>query len=1205
MQDLQASFLEPPTENSTLEALERSYMRGKIYLQCDIILLTINPFTNVNIYGTGAMKAYLKNYGHVEPHIYSVSESAVQNLGISGNQTIIVSGESGAGKTINARHLLEYLVWRNKGTEKLQKLLLESHLILESFGNAKTQINSNSSRFGKFLTLKFDGDIIVGGKISGYLLEKSRVTHQTDGNKNFHVFYMICATEKLNITNDYIDCRWTASDLQKCKMLEKAFIELGLENFDRIKTLLLAVLHMGSLRFADENGGTKLQSDRSLDFVCNALSIKKEDLERILLKGCFVYKTEYLETLNSIEKARVIRDTLARNIYSRVFQYVIDLLNKNMECNSSSRTISILDIYGFEAFERNSFDQFCINWANERIQSEFVKRMFVDRQGFYEKQGIEWPEIDFPTNDAILRLIEKRCGLADLIEEESWNPCGNVESLLVKMHKYNRDEPHFINTNTRNTIKISHFAHPVEYCIYDFLEKNTEGGQVLPVGDLGLSLGSTCMGVPDTEGRRSSFIRYFKDSMDHLFSEINRTEIHYVRCIRPNEDCSPWCFDIDYVRRQIKSCGVVETIKLSQLTYPHIIPLQKFEDRYKLVHISAEDIKDYKIGRNFYFVKKNFLSKLERRRSILLHRYRKDIHQSIMNVVFRRTIASLRMLMRTRELGTKLHISEEGEVAKSDLQNKKPFWTNGSHTSQKDSASSNQPLDAEKFYGDENIKNVSRTVQEETNAFLTSGDLKSKQGLPEDLKNGCEINIKSVFAGEDDDTPDTQSRSPAKHAVCESSACENSTEEHPHTMQPLSNLGGPCDNCRTLETKYRYQSEALKRKKTLESELESMHLLVKKYESEVALYKELVKDMTISANHIRIEDQSLYSSSSEKTLHVNFSNPHDIFSCLIDVYIEYSPAFTEKHIPKDEMLSFAHASYKAITELAARAQCSEILYMEMLVYEITEKVQHFGQNAYKVAFMVSNLLELKHLLKRLDSGKSLGELDMLVGMLFEHFCELEREAMAGMLPDSVIYYQAVDAFKCENSFYKRFFAKTPSILKLVNYLDYICSMMVYFVFPDTYIRESLRYILKGINSTCFNRVLVEKNFLSFNRSTQINFNLNEIQKFCQEIGFMEGISELRHIQDIIRLVNLAKNGNSASIIQQECALNQSQLVTLATKLEGLHVEIDIKDKLEDSVLFLPEPKVLQPPYEGECTNFTFCIPRYVPPKYITAILSSI
>ncbi|KAL0263969.1 UNVERIFIED_CONTAM: hypothetical protein PYX00_010883 [Menopon gallinae] len=1139
------------------------------------------------------MKAYLKNYGHVEPHIYSVSESAVQNLGISGNQTIIVSGESGAGKTINARHLLEYLVWRNKGTEKLQKLLLESHLILESFGNAKTQINSNSSRFGKFLTLNFDGDRVIGGKIAGYLLEKSRVTHQTDGNRNFHVFYMICASERLNITNDYIDCRWTASDLQRCKMLERAFEELGLGSFEGIKTLLLAVLHMGSLRFADENGCTKLQGGKSLDFVCSALGVKKEDLERILLKGCFVYKTEYLETLNSVEKARVIRDTLARNIYSRVFQHVIDLLNKNMECNSGSRSISILDIYGFEAFERNSFDQFCINWANERIQNEFVRRMFFDRQEFYRKQGIEWPEVEFPTNDAVLRLIEKKCGLADLIEEESLNPCGNVESLLVKMHRHNRDELHFESTKARNTIKISHFAHPVEYCIDDFLEKNTEGGQVLPIGDLGLSLGSTCMGVPDTEGRRRSFIRYFKDSMDYLFSEINRTEIHYVRCIRPNEDGRPWCFDADYVRRQIKSCGVVETIRLSQLTYPHIIPIQKFVERYGLVNIGAEDQKDYKVGRNFYFVKKNLLRELEGRRSTLLQRCRMHIYQGMMSAVFRRTIASLKMLMEE-----KLHAFREEGVSQSDLQSGKPFWTRGSEAGQKDSTHSGEPFEGEEG-AREGERNAPRTAKEAASTSHALETVEGKGCTPSDLVNSCEINMKNVFTEEDENTADTQSRTPGRHTVCEPPSRE-------YAAQVPSGGGGPCENCRIIETKYRYQSEALKRKKKLESELESMHLLVKKYESEVALYKELVKDMTISANQIRIEDQSLYSSSSEKTLHVNFSNPHDIFGCLIDVYIEYSPTFTEKHIPKDEMLSFAHVSYKAITELAVRAQCSEFLYMEILVHEITEKVQQFGQNAYKVAFMVSNLLELKRLLRRIDAEKSLEELDTLSGMLFEHFCELEREAMAGMLPDSVIYYQAMDAFKCENSFYKRFFAKTPSILKLVNYLDYICSMMVYFVFPDTHIRESLRYILRSINSTCFNRVLVEKNFLSFNRSTQINFNLNEIQKFCQEIGFMEGIFELQHIQDIIRLVNLAKNGNSASVILQECAsINQSQLVMLATKLEGLHVEMDIGDKMEDSVLFLPEPKVLAPPCEGECTNFTFCIPRYVPSKYITAILSSI
>lgn len=1138
MHDGDISSLEAPTEENTLEALRKHYSSRQIYMQCDIILISINPLTKVNIYGASAMKAYLRNHGHVEPHIYSLAESAMQKLAINGNQTIIVSGESGSGKTVNSEHLLRYITWRSGGREKLENILLSSHFILECFGNARTKINDNSSRFGKFLTLHFSGEKIVGGTIAGYLLEKSRVTHQAAGNSNFHIFYLVCAAEGLDITNDYIKYEHSTSDLHKYVALDTKFRELELGDFDHIRRILLAVIRIGSVCFVDNDGVLGLHRDENLNLVCATLGMTVEYFEKALVEGSFSCNKERVVTLNTRERARVVRDTFARNIYARVFHHVIALLNRQMECSESEKTVSLLDIYGFEVFDKNDFDQLCVNWANERIQNEFVRRMSMDRQRFYESEGIEWPNIDFPTNDAVLRLLEKKCGLADLIEEESLIPCGSTASLLVKMHKHNRDEPHFLPTNSKNTIKIDHFACPVEYAVDNFLDKNTEDGLSQPHVDLGL--GSD---MP-TDRRRSSVIRYFKESMHTLFSTINKTEIHYVRCIRPNKTSTPWEFDVGHVAKQIKSCGVVETVRLSQLTYPHVISKETFESRYAHIQVPGKGAASYKVGMNFYFVKNDFLNWLERDRDELLASSKAKIERCIHACVLQSTLAHL------REMAANAHAKEEIAKMTSVVSEQRPFASTEETST-------------------DIIEMVGQPTAQDANNDPESGDAGDKVA-----GNGFLVFENTGLVSND------------------------SPGDAVETPRPT------CQNCKNMDVKYRYQCEMLKKKKDVESELESMHSVVRKYETDIASYRELIKDMTISANQVLLEYRSL-KQEAKKTPYVNFSNPHDILACLIDVYLEYSPLFTTKSIPKDEMLSFAHLAYKIVLELAAREQCSELFYLEMLVYEVTEKIPLFDQNVHKVAFMVSNLVELKVLMRTLEAGASLGELDMLIRAMFEHFCELQKSTVSALLPDSVIYYQAIDSFRCEDSFYKRFFNKTPSVLKLVSHLEYFCSMMTYFGFPDTFVREALRFLLQNINSVCFNRILVEKNFLSFNRSTQINFNLNEVQKFCQEVGFVEGIAELGHLQDVIKLVNLAKNNNGLDVIQQECtSLNTAQLNTVVSKLKSFAVKFSLPDMTDDLYLFVAEPRVTTPD-PGEGTKFVFCAPRFIPADYVSTIVSSV
>lgn len=1087
------------SEENILQKLKDNYSDRKIYTQCGIILLSLNPFSDLKIYDTNVMKAYFKNYGSVEPHVYSVAENAIQNLEVNGNQTIIVSGESGSGKTVNSQHILRYIIWRCNGCKKLEKLLLASHFILECFGNAKTQINENSSRYGKYLTLYFENDKIVGGKIEEYLLEKSRVTHQPKENKNFHIFYMACAGKGTSFINDYITSEESTELKDKFNLLKNIFDENELISFEEIIEKILAILKLGSISFIERNNCLEIEDESILRDICDVFNLNYIKIRDSFLKNVLKCKNESLDINNTIEKAKNIRDTLSRYLYTEVFKSVIESINSKLG-NKSDLSISVLDIYGFEVFEKNGFDQFCINWANERIQNEFVRRMFIERQNFYRNENIPWPEVAFSSNDKIIDLLESKLGIADLIEEESFNPVGSVQSLFIKINKYNKNKDHLLETTTPDSIKIDHFAYPVEYDLKNFLEKNVENIKSI--------------GFNGNNRKKQSVIKYFLSSMNELFNIINKTEIQYIRCIRPNVKKTSWEFDKEHIDKQIKACGVKETVELSRLIYPYNIDKSIFYKRYK--HVIA-DTKEYAEGKTKIFLKTESLKKLEERRIEYLTIMNNKLTDFINCFMLNKTVKMIEKSIKLKE--------------------SKPFLEK---KTEEVSIINNKSIDLEK----------------ELNSFEIKKEM-TKEELQEEI-----IRIRSKI------------------------------------KDYISFYDKPCENCKKMDLKYKFQCEELKKTRNLEEEIYNLKEINQKLTKEIIEHKELIKDMTILANEVRKEEGEPLKNVNKEFL-INLTNPHEVFSCLLEIYIENSPKFTNKTIPMDEMLSFGHLLFKIITELSQRYNTNFKAYLDIFLYELNENFTKFDTNLHTITFIFSNLLELSQLL---EPNK---ELKSFTDSLFQHMCELQKESLTSFLPDAVIYHQPLENFRCEDSFYKKYIKKPPSILKLINHLDYLCSMMNYFGLPINFVKESLRHLLKTINMICFNRILVEQNFLNFNRCTQINHNLNELYKFCQELGFLEGIEALQHVKDVVVLVFLLQNKESYQTIKSECKkLNKLQLNGFFSKINECKITFELENSTESFSLFLDEPELIIPEIK-ERRNLTFCLPRFLPSKQITNLLSSI
>ncbi|XP_044050303.1 unconventional myosin-Vc isoform X3 [Siniperca chuatsi] len=637
------SYLHEP---AVLHNLKVRFVESRIiYTYCGIILVAVNPYKQLSIYGDAIIHAYSgQNMGDMDPHIFAVAEEAYKQMARNHkNQSIIISGESGAGKTVSARFAMRYFAVVSKSGSKtrVEDKVLASNPITEAIGNAKTTRNDNSSRFGKYTEISFDRRYrIIGANMRTYLLEKSRVVFQADNERNYHIFYQMCSCAHLpefknlrllsadkfrytcmsgEITIDGVD------DKKAMEETRQTFSVLGLkEDFQSdVFKVLAAILHLGNVEIRN-SGGDKSSvppSDPHLVVLCELLGLSAEGLVRWLCHRRIVLAAETLVKPMPKERAVNARDALAKQMYAHLFDCIINRINTALQVPGKQHAfIGVLDIYGFETFDINSFEQFCINYANEKLQQQFNLHVFKLEQEEYMKEDIPWTLIDFYDNQPVIDLIEAKMGILDLLDEECLFPQGTDQSWLQKLFNYLDANPLFEKPRLSNeAFVIQHFADKVEYQCRGFLEKNRDAlyeelvdimrvskfpflanffqeEERSTVNSRGVKVRPARPAVkPANKQLRTSVGDKFCSSLSLLMETLNATTPHYVRCIKPNDEKLPFEYDSRRVVQQLRACGVLETIRISAQSYPSRWTYIEFYSRYSILMSHQEwDLKDKK-----------------------------------------------------------------------------------------------------------------------------------------------------------------------------------------------------------------------------------------------------------------------------------------------------------------------------------------------------------------------------------------------------------------------------------------------------------------------------------------------------------------------------------------------------------------------------------------------------------------------------------
>ncbi|KAF3834954.1 hypothetical protein F7725_027512 [Dissostichus mawsoni] len=576
------SFLHEPAVLHNLRVRFLDY--SSIYTYCGIVLVAINPYDQLPIYGEEVIDAYSgQDMADMEPHIFSVAEEAYRTMTREEkNQSIIISGESGSGKTVSAKFTMRYFAVVGGAAQQtsVEERVLASNPIMESIGNAKTTCNDNSSRFGKYIEIGFGrkGDII-GANMRTYLLEKSRVVFQASAERNYHIFYQLCASRELPEMRSFkLDApenfRYTSQGGET--QIPGVQPDQQMELF----RILAAVLHLGNVNIQASGRNSDRSyidaDDRPLAVFSKLLGVDGPQTAHWLCHRRLAVGGEMLVKPVSGQQALEARDALSKHIYGQLFTWTVQRLNSALRSQKGQTK--------FETFDWNSFEQFCINYANEKLQQQFNREEYI-------REELAWSQIEFSDNQLCINLIEGQLGLFDLLDEECRMPKGSDESWVRKLydqHLSSKPHPHFQKPRMSNSaFVVLHFADTVQYECDGFLGKNRDtvfeelinilrASQSELVAELfqqqgnasSVANGSVRSGKRATREHKLTVGFQFRQSLEMLMDTLNSTTPHYVRCIKPNDLKEPFMFDPRRTVQQLRACGVLETILISAAGFP-------------------------------------------------------------------------------------------------------------------------------------------------------------------------------------------------------------------------------------------------------------------------------------------------------------------------------------------------------------------------------------------------------------------------------------------------------------------------------------------------------------------------------------------------------------------------------------------------------------------------------------------------------------
>ncbi|KAA8534623.1 hypothetical protein F0562_032118 [Nyssa sinensis] len=689
------SYLHEP---GVLQNLKTRYELNEIYTYTGNILIAINPFQRLpHLYDAHMMQQYKgAPFGELNPHVFAVADVAFRAMiNERKSNSILVSGESGAGKTETTKMLMRYLAFLGgrAATEgrTVEQQVLESNPVLEAFGNAKTVRNNNSSRFGKFVEIQFDKHgRISGAAIRTYLLERSRVCQISDPERNYHCFYLLCAApqeeiEKYKLGNPksfhYLNqssCYELVgvSDARDYLATRRAMDIVGISEKEQeaIFRVVASILHLGNIDFTKgkEIDSSVTKDDKSkfhLKMTAELLMCDPVGLEDALCKRVMITPEEVIKRSLDPLSAAVSRDGLAKTIYSRLFDWLVDKINVSIGQDPNSKSlIGVLDIYGFESFKHNSFEQFCINFTNEKLQQHFNQHVFKMEQEEYNKEEIDWSYIEFVDNQDVLDLIEKKPGgIVVLLDEACMFPKSTHETFANKLYQTFKNHKRFIKPKlSRTDFTISHYAGEVLYQSDQFLDKNKD--YVVPEHQdlLGASKCSFVAGlfphIPEESTKSSKFSSIgsrFKLQLQQLMETLNATEPHYIRCVKPNNLLRPAIFENANVMQQLRCGGVLEAIRISCAGYPTRRAFFEFINRFGLLAPEAlegnydekvacrkilekKGLKGFQIGKTKVFLRAGQMAELDARRTEVLSNAAKGIQRRIRTHNARKQFLALR-----------------------------------------------------------------------------------------------------------------------------------------------------------------------------------------------------------------------------------------------------------------------------------------------------------------------------------------------------------------------------------------------------------------------------------------------------------------------------------------------------------------------------------------------------------------------------------
>uniref|UniRef100_A0A0E0KLW7 Myosin motor domain-containing protein n=1 Tax=Oryza punctata TaxID=4537 RepID=A0A0E0KLW7_ORYPU len=629
-------------EPGVLQNLKSRYALNEIYTYTGNILIAVNPFQRLpHLYNNHMMGIYKgAEFGELGPHPFAIADRSYRlmiNNRIS--QAILVSGESGAGKTESTKMLMQYLAFMGGKAQaegrSVQQQILESNPVLEAFGNAKTVRNNNSSRFGKFVEIQFDDN----GKISGaairtYLLERSRVCQISDPERNYHCFYMLCAAPPedckkyklgeaktfhyLNQSNcielDGLDDSKEYTDTRRAMSV----VGISSDEQDAIFRVVAAILHLGNVEFAEgSEADSSMPKDEKSQFhlrtAAELFMCDEKGLEESLCKRVMATRGESITKNLDPRAAALSRDALSRIVYSRLFDWLVNKINSSIGQDPDSKIlIGVLDIYGFESFKTNSFEQFCINLTNEKLQQHFNQHVFKMEQEEYTKEEIDWSYIQFVDNQEILDLIEKKPGgIIALLDETCMLRNSTHETFAEKLYQKFKDNPHFSKPKfSRSDFTIHHYA----------------GNQQL----------------------------------QSLLETLSAIEPHYIRCIKPNNVLKPAIFENSNVLQQLRCGGVLEAIRISCLGYPTRRTFFEFINRFGILQpkvlgrshdevvatkmlLGKANLTGYQIGKTKVFLRAGQMAELDALRTEILGLSAKKIQTKVRSHVARKKYVMLQL----------------------------------------------------------------------------------------------------------------------------------------------------------------------------------------------------------------------------------------------------------------------------------------------------------------------------------------------------------------------------------------------------------------------------------------------------------------------------------------------------------------------------------------------------------------------------------